>query len=584
MTTGRMDAPFRADVAVTTGEPDAAGSAPRGGRRWIRMLILVVLAWFFLAPIARLLWLSFSAPEAGMGLGNYREVLSQEQTWQSVYNTVYVSIVSTVMSVVLGVYFAWLVAYSDVRLKKTLQPFIVLPFILPPYIVTLAWARAFTPDGLGSRLLGLLPGELTVNLYSLNGIAFVLGITHFPIVYLLTVTVMQRIPRESEHAARASGAGRWTTLRRVTLVSALPGIAGGALLSFLTALDNFGVPAFLGIPANIDVLSTQIYQEVVGFGPSAFSRAAALSVLLGAFAVLGTVGQWLLTRKSHQNESVQADTTPRLHLRGARWPVEILTWAFLLFILIIPVTSMVLTSLSSAIGVDVTWSTATLKQYRFLFERSDDMRDAMTTSVKLAVVATLICLVVGTYIAYVRTRQPSRLSRLVDTSVALPYALPGIVMGLAIIFAWVQPLPGVYPGIYGTWVIMLVAYVTRFTFYQVRSSAAAFSQLHPALEEAARASGAGTFTTWRRILLPLLTTGLLAGAGLVLLTSLSELTVSSILYSAQAKTIGVVILSFEQAGYSNLSTAASTLVLLIYAAVAVVGYVAQRLLRKRIGS
>jgi iron(III) transport system permease protein len=577
--------PERAQASASPTEPPSRARRPArsGSGRLVRWLVLVVLAYFFLVPIARLVWLSF-AGKGGYGVDNYRVVLNDSQTWESVYNTMYVSVLSTVMAVVLGVYFAWLTAYTDVRFKRLLQPFIVLPFILPPYIVTLAWAQAFSGNGLADRMLGVLPGDAHVNLYSLGGIAFVLGITHFPIVYLLTVTVMQRIPREIEQAARASGAGRWTTMRRVTIVSALPGIAGGALLSFLTALDNFGVPAFLGIPANIDVLSTQIYQEIVGFGPSAFYRAAALSVLLGAIAVLGTIGQWLVLRRSHQSETVQVDNTPRVTLGRLRVPVQTLTWVFLLFILIVPVASMVQTSLSKAIGVKVTLSTASLAQYRYLFERSDDMQTAMTTSVKLGVLAMLICLVVGTYVAYVRTRRPSWLSRLVDTAVALPYALPGIVMGLAIIFAWVQPIPGVYPGIYGTWLILLVAYVTRFTFYQVRSSAAAFSQLDPSIEEAARASGAGTLTTWRRILLPLLVTGLVGGAGLVLLTSLSELTVSSILYSADSKTIGVVIFGFEQAGYSNLSTAASTVVLLIYAAVGAAGYTLQRLLRRRIGS
>jgi iron(III) transport system permease protein len=577
--------PERAQASAPQAEPPSRAVRPtrHGSGRLVRWLVLIVLAYFFLVPIARLVWLSF-AGKGGYGVDNYRVVLSDPQTWESVYNTMYVSVLSTVMAVVLGVYFAWLTAYTDVRFKRLLQPFIILPFILPPYIVTLAWAQAFSAGGLADRMLGVLPGDAHVNLYSLGGIAFVLGITHFPIVYLLTVTVMQRIPREIEQAARASGAGRWTTMRRVTIVSALPGIAGGALLAFLTALDNFGVPAFLGIPANIDVLSTQIYQEIVGFGPSAFYRAAALSVLLGSIAVLGTVGQWLLLRRSHQSETVQVDNTPRVALGRLRVPVQTLTWVFLLFILVVPVVSMVQTSLSKAIGVKVTWSTASLSQYRYLFERSDDMQTAMTTSVKLAVFAMLICLVIGTYVAYVRTRRPSWLSRLVDTSVALPYALPGIVMGLAIIFAWVQPIPGVYPGIYGTWLILLVAYVTRFTFYQVRSSAAAFSQLDPSIEEAARASGAGTLTTWRRILLPLLTTGLLGGAGLVLLTSLSELTVSSILYSASSKTIGVVIFGFEQAGYSNLSTAASTVVLLIYAVVGAAGYTLQRLLRRRIGA
>lgn len=582
MTTTLPTPPVVGAGAPTPPDRQAAAWWRRPGSM-IRVIVLVFLAYFFLIPIGRLVWLSFATP-GGYGIENYAHVLAQQETWTSTYNTMYVSVFSTIMSVVLGVWFAWLTAYTDIRYKKLLQPFIVLPFILPPYIVTLAWAQAFGAGGLAQSMLNVLPWDLQVNLYSLGGISFVLGITHFPIVYLLTVTVMMRIPRETEQAARAAGAGRWTTMRKITLASALPGIAGGALLSFLTALDNFGVPAFLGIPANIDVLSTQIYQEIVGFGPSAFYRTAALSVLLGAIALAGTALQWFVLRRSHQSETVQVDNAPRVHL--GRWgvPVQLATWVFLLGILVVPVVSMVQTSLSRAIGVKVTWATASLEQYRHLFERSGDMRGALGNSLKLGVLAMLICLVVGTYIAYVRTRRPSALSRLVDTSVALPYALPGIVMGLAIIFAWVQPLPGVYPGIYGTWLILLVAYVTRFTFYQVRSSAAAFSQLDPSIEEAARASGAGVLTTWRRILVPLLITGLLGGAGLVLLTSLSELTVSSILYAADSKTIGVLIFGFEQAGYSNLSTAASTVVLIIYAIVGIGGYAAQRLLRRRVGS
>lgn len=131
---------------------------------------------------------------------------------------------------------------------------------------------------------------------------------------------------------------------------------------------------------------------------------------------------------------------------------------------------------------------------------------------------------------------------------------------------------------------MLVAYVTRFTSYQVRSSAAAFSQIDVQVEEAARASGANTLVTWRRIILPLLAAGLAAGAGLVFLTSISELTVSSLLYSADAKTIGVVIFSYEQAGYSNLSTAASTLVLFVYAIVGILALLGHRILKRRVGA
>ncbi|MGH3099010.1 MAG: ABC transporter permease [Streptosporangiales bacterium] len=555
---------------------------PRSSR-WLRVLVIVVLLWFFLVPVARLVWLSFST-ESGWGLANYGHVLAKDATWVAVKNTLYVSLVSTALAVVLGVAAAWLIAYTDVRGKRAMQPLMVLPFILPPYVVTLAWAESFDTGGVGGRFLALLGTQAEVNFYSLNGISFVLGLIHYPIVYLLTVGVLQRIPREMEQAARAHGAGRLTALRKVTLVAALPGIAGGALLAFLTALDNFGVPAFLGIPAGITVLSTEIYQQIVGFGPSAFYRAAALSVLLGAIAVLGTVVQMLVVRRSRASELSHVDRTPRVHLRLARPFVEIATWCVLVGTLAVPVASIVLSSLSTALGVEVTLQTATLDNFRELVLDSDDMRGAMLTSGKLGISAMVICIIVGTLIAYLRVRRPSVFTKVLDSAVALPYALPGIVMALAIIFAWVEPLPGWYPGIYGTWVIILVGYVTRFTFYQVRSSAASLAQLDPAVEEAARASGAGPVTVWRRIIVPLIAAGIAAGAVLVLLKAMSELTVSSILYSAGAKTVGVVIFSFQQAGYANLATAASTLVLVAYAVVGLALLVARALWRRRVRS
>ncbi len=539
-----------------------------------RRVAVVVLLYFFLIPVVRLAWLSLSTP-AGVGVDNYRVVLADPATWDAVGNTMYVSVASTLIAVVLGVAVAWLVAYTNIRATGWLQPLILMPLILPPFVVTLAWAEAFGPAGLATALLSLLGIGTPISLYNLGGISFVLGITHYPIVYLLSLPAFRRIPCESEQAARACGAGRLATWRTVTLVGALPGIAGGTLLAFLASLDNFGVPAFLGIPAGITVLSTEIYQQVVGFGPSAFFRAGALAVLLAAIALVGTLAQALVLRRNRYADTVHVDRSPRVILRRGRVLVEMLTWTFTLATIAIPVLSMVASSLSRALGVPVTVSTASLSNYRFLLADNSEMRQAILTSVTLAVLTMVICAVLGTYIAAMSVRRPGAATRLLDSAVSLPFALPGIVTALAIIFAWVQPLPGYFPGVYGTSGIILIAYVTRFTFYQVRSSAAALAQLGPSLDEAARASGAGPMAVWGRILLPLMAPGIAGGAALVLLTALSELTVSSLLYSASSKTIGVVIFSYQQAGDVNYATAAATLVLGAYPAVGVLALAAR---------
>lgn len=159
-----------------------------------------------------------------------------------------------------------------------------------------------------------------------------------------------------------------------------------------------------------------------------------------------------------------------------------------------------------------------------------------------------------------RARQPNALNRTLEGFVGLPYALPGMVLGLAMIFMWLEPLPGWNPGIYGTIGILLIAYITRFMVLQVRGSFTAMAQVDPSMEEAAHLFGANAFVKWRRILTPLLLPGVVSGAFLVFLTALTELTVSSLLWSSGSETIGLVIFNFEQAGYSTHSTAFSMVI------------------------
>lgn len=534
-------------------------------KRTLIGLGLFLLLVMFILPVFRLFWMSFKGKE-GLSLHNYTSILMDASTWTMLQNTLIVVLGSTTVAVVLGVTIAWIMAYTDIRQKKVLQVFIILPFIIPSYIVTIAW----------TQFVSNLP-LMEVNLYSHAGIIFVLGISHYPLVYLFTANVLKRIPKELEWAVRSSGGGRWVAFKKVTLPLALPGIVGGGMIAFLTNLDNFGIPAFLGIPANITVLSTAIYQEVIGFGPSSFSRAATLSVILLVIALLGTAIQWLLLRKSKVHETAPVDATPRFHLgRGRGW-LEAVVWLFVVGISIVPLLSMVKTSLIRAYGLPFTWENITLKHYQYVLFDYDKAIQAMGTSVKLALITTIVCLVFGTMIAYLRTRHQSKLTRFVEGAIGLPYALPGMVLALAMIFMWMQPISGWNPGIYGSIWILLIAYSTRFMILQVRGSMTALSQVSVDLEEAAHVFGAGNFVKWKSILVPLLFGGMMSGAFLVLLTALTELTVSSLLWSSGTETIGVIIFNFEQAGYTTHSTAFSIMILIIMLFLAMMVYGLQAL-------
>lgn len=531
--------------------------------KWLLFIGVGFVVVFFVLPIFRLVFLSFSS-EGSFTIGNYTSVLQDRSTWKTIENTLYVVGGSSIIAIVLGVMTAWVVAYTNIRRKKLIQVFIFLPFIIPSYITTLAWTQFMNKNGFFAHLLSLLPGSVEpLNMYSLQGIIMVMGFSHYPLVYLLTVGVLRKIPRDLEYAARVSGASKWQSFQKITLPLAIPGIASGGFLAFLASLDNFGIPAFLGIPGNIRVLSTYIYEQIVGFGPNSFERAATLSVILGFIALTGTFVQWLLLKKAKHTETAVEDKEPRFLLtKRTRLTIELLLWSFLLVTTMVPLLSMLSASLIKAYGLPFALENISLKNYQFVLLENQKAITSLKNSANLAIFTAVVCLVIGTGIAYVRTKKPSMISKGVEMIIGIPYALPGTVLALAMIFAWMEPIPGWNPGIYGTITILFIAYVTRFLILQVRGSITAFMQVDPSMEEAARVSGSNGFYKWQQILIPLIFPGVISGALLVFLTALTELTVSSLLWSSGSETIGLVIFNFEQAGYSTYSTAFSSIIVL----------------------
>ncbi|WHX48789.1 iron ABC transporter permease [Paenibacillus woosongensis] len=545
---------------------------------------IIATFFFFVLPIVKLVLLSIQG-EQGFSLNYYAELLQQERFWRTMRYTFVIVTGSTLLSVILGMTAAWLMAYTDLSHKKWLHLLMLLCFVLPSYVLTLSWSSFMSPQGWMAVLLQWFsPGAQPWSMYSVGGIIFVMGIHHFPLVYLFTVNVLRKIPRDLEWAASTGGAGRWKTFVRITMPLALPGVTAGGLLVFLASLDNFGIPAFLGTPVNISVLSTLIYEEIIGFGPSAFGRGASLSVILGLIAVLGTLLQWLSVRKSKQADSLRPDEEPRYSLGKHRYWVNPVLWGGLMFITIIPLFSMISLSLKKSYGGKGVGN-LTLDNYRYILLDNPSTWKSILNSLMLSMTTLIVCLIIGTLFAYFRVRRPSKINRLAELAISVPYTLPGIVFALSMILVWMEPIPGWNPGIYGTTTILFIAYVCRFLILQIRAGVTAFAQVDASMEEAARISGAGAWRRWRKILLPLLLPGLLSGALLVFLTALTELTVSALLYSSGSQTIGVAIFGFEQAGNTLYSTALSSLIVfLIFAGAGLLGLLQKFTFRKGVQS
>jgi iron(III) transport system permease protein len=405
-------------------------------------------------------------------------------------------------------------------------------------------------------------------LYGFGGIAGIMGLEHAPLVFLALRAGLAALPGEAIEAAEAAGAKRLRVILTIVLPMSVPALAAGAALAFVSAIGNFGTPALLGIPAGYSVLTVLIYQQLAGFGPQAISQVAVLSLLLGALAVLGIAAERAASRK-HDIRWARPRTRRLIPLRRAEPVFLVAAWAMLAIVVAVPLAALLATALVSAYGLPLTAATMTAENFRYILTEHAATARAALNSLLLAGATAGIVAGVGVLLGYIVVWRDNALARALAVAAELPYALPGVVLGLAAILAYLRPLPLLHLSLYGTLGIILVAYLARFLVLALRTTVAGYLQIHGALEEAAAIAGAGL---WRRIatvILPLAAPAVAAGAVLVFLTALNELTVSVLLWSAGNETLGVLVFSLEQAGDSTLAAALSVLV--VIATVALMG-------------
>ncbi len=521
-----------------------------------RILFFLAVCFIFIMPILSLLRMSLTT-DGGFGLQNYVDMLHEERTAKAIRNTLIISVSSTAIAVAAGSFFAFLNAYTNVKRKKLLELLVLAPYIIPSYIITLSWSSLLLKRGFVNTTLKNI-GLPVIDIYTLPGIILVMGICNIPVVYLLVVGMLRKIPRDMEWAGRTSGYTPFQTIRKITMVQAMPAIAGGGMLAFLASIDNFSIPAFLGISSGIPVLSTYIYEKAISFGPDSFHKAASLSVILSFIAIGGTLIQGKLIRKNSNLESVKEDTSVRYEF-PTKWR-RLLEWGSLGVLAgftVVPVISMIMSAFLKNYGTKFRPENLSLKNFQFVFTNAG-VRQAVFNSILLAIVTCIICIIAGTATAYLKVRKHSKAAMMFESAASLTYALPGIVLALAMIFHWT-----IVPGVYGTVKILMIAYATRYVVLQIKGSTTAMLSVEPALEEAGRVFGAGKVTIWRKIMIPVMAKQILSSSFLIFVSSLTELTLSSMLASAGTKTIGLTIFNLQQGGDYSLSAAMSAVIVFI---------------------
>jgi iron(III) transport system permease protein len=514
-------------------------------------LVAALSVW----PITRLV-IEGLAPGGSFDPTPLAGVLAAKQNWVAAAHTLLTALLGTAISLVLGAPAALLLGLTDLRGKSALVFAFMLPLLIPPQIIAVAWIELIGPASPLLKPLGLAPAAGTPHpLYGPGGISLLLGIEHGPLVFLALSAGLRALPAELVEAAQAAGAGPWRILRDVVLPMAGPPLVAGAALAFVSNVGNFGTPALLGIPGGYGVLTTLIYQKLAGFGPRVLAEVADLSLMLAAIAGLGLLVQGWMNRRGAVR-MLAAGRPPHPFFLGTTRPiVEAAVWLGIAVMVMMPLLALLATSLVPAYGVPLGPATATLENYRYIIFAHDAARRAAVNSLALAggaaIILALVALPFGYFIAWRR----STTMRVLGVIAEWPYALPGVVLAIAFILVLIHPLPLLGFSLYNTIWILLAAYLARFLTLSLRTVTAGYLQLDRTLEEAAQMAGAGFLRRLRDVIAPPLAPVLVAGGIVVFLTALNELTLSILLWSSGNETLGIVVFSLEQGG-DNLSAAA----------------------------
>ncbi len=525
------------------------------------ILVLVVVV---AVPVI-MIFLTAFFKDGHFNLSGVAEVLKQKDTYLALKNSLIIAVGVTFFSTIIGVFFAWLIARTDIPCKKLLNSMFLVPFMLPSFICAMAWKVLLSPragyiNKLFMNMFGL--SKAPIDIMSMGGIIAIETMYLFPFVFLQVSGALERMDPTLEESARISGASLFTITRKITLPLVRPSIVAGALLVCLYSLAHFGVPSILGTEKGIYNIPTKIYERIYASGGSyeAIRVGTILATILVICATLILKAQNLVLKKGRFQIIAGKSMRPVvLKLRGLRWPLFIFCILYLLITVVMPTVTIFLIGGLKTYGLPFTPNNMTFDNYAEIFKMKLT-RSAIWNSVYLSTLTAFVTMLAGVMISYVIVKMKVKGKFILEFLGVLPYSLPGTVIALGCILTWSGRF-GI--NLYNTAGIIFVAYIARYMAFSIKSNSAALEQVSDSLEEASRSCGATHWQTLTNIVIPLIRPGMINAFFLIFLPALRELTTSVLLYGPTTRTIGVAIYALNEDGETVRAAALAGIALII---------------------
>jgi len=519
------------------------------------MVIAALISVTVIYPLAIMVYGTFKSAPPGepspLSFDNYVNMIRSEWFWEAFVHTAWVSLGATLLGLFLGVSMGWVVTRTDTPWVGKLEIPLIVPFFLSPFIGALAWTGLASRDyGLLNGIIELIIGVRPFEVYGPWGMIWVMGIYYSPYAFLIVSGTLRNMDPTLEEAALSSGASKLQTMARITLPLMMPGILASALLIFVAATEQFGVPSVLGLNQRWFVLTTRIFYMLQEY-PQDYSMAATVSmVMLGVTGGLVILRTRMLSRREFVTVAGKGFRPHIIPLGRWRYVTLGFLLCYVLFAVILPFGTFVAISFFRFWSIHPKLKYLTLDNWRYILFEYPTTWVAIQNSLFLSIVGAAVAVFITAIIAWVVVRTRAFGKDILDTIATLPVAVPGLILGVAYMWAWIRsPIP-----IYGTIWILMIAYVSRFIPYSLRSIESTLRQIDKVLEESASISGASWLRTFFTISLPLLKPGLVASYILLYVTFIRELSCSILLYSSGSEVLSVTMFDLWHDGmFPNLA-------------------------------
>jgi iron(III) transport system permease protein len=516
---------------------------------------VLIVGWLVFVPLAALFYTAFTE-DTGFGPGaaslqNFIEAYSGGYVLRLFGNSVIFAVGTALLTLVMGSLVAWVVERTDAPGGMVFHALALLSFAVPGLLTAMAWIFVLSPNiGWANALLKSAFGlkEAPFNIYTMGGMVWALSTHYFPLVYLTLGPALRVLDVRMEEAALVSGARYWQVIPKITLPLLRPALLSSALLLFMLAMSSYEVPRLIGRPARIDVFTTEI-QAATSNAPPEFGLASALSCTLLCISIIAVYFYRHATRNAEAFATVTGKgyTPTRMELRHWRWPAATAVGLLFAVSLGLPLLTLVWQSFYRNLAQPFVGSTApaTLDNYRFILGYPIFL-NAVKTSVLLATMAATVIVVLTFVMAWIAQRAVPRSGWVLDSLAFTPVAIPHVIIGASVLFAYLMlPIP-----VYNTIWILLIAYSTMYLPYGMRFIASGLTQIHRELEEVAEVAGARMRQVFLRILLPLLLPVLLAAWIYIFVLAVRELAASVFLVGPGTNVLGTISLTMWEEGGS----------------------------------